>query len=193
MANKIEIRLASFQDSEGVHEIIQHWYNNYFKEDNSQGHMYSENTWSLEDIIRTINESYISIAFDNEKNKVASLYLINTFLEIGNVSKRTLIIDKMVIDKKLPFGRYAYSLAAATHKDYLGLGLNRKVLNHLRRNTAFKYDYFAGIMSYDNYATQKSGKKMGWQYFGDIGIGLLGVIGTTSEKNLQLIEFVPET
>ena len=49
-----------------------------------------------------------------------------------------------------------------------------------------EYEYFIGIMGYDNEATHKSSLKMGWKHFGDVGIGLLAVIGTTEERNDSL-------
>ena len=41
-------------------------------------------------------------------------------------------------------------------------------------------------MSYENIITHKSSLKMGWKHFGDIGIGILAIIGTTEEANNQL-------
>jgi hypothetical protein len=41
-------------------------------------------------------------------------------------------------------------------------------------------------MNYNNTATHKSSLKMGWKHFGDIGFGLLALIGTTEERNDKL-------
>ena len=65
----------------------------------------------------------------------------------------------------------------------MGKGLNTKTLNLLRENLKSEFDYFIGVMGYDNFATHQSSLKMGWKHFGDIGIGLLAVIGTTEEKH----------
>lgn len=181
MENEIVIRKASIKDAEGVFQLLNFWYNNYFNVDKSKGHMYSDVTWSIKDIERTINESVITVAANGEK--IVSFYFINTFLEIGNVAKRIEILNPMIKEGKLPKGRYAFSLAAATDDNYLGKGLNRSTLNLLRELVKDEYDYFTGVMSYDNIPTQKSSIKMGWRHFGDIGIGLLAVIGTTEEKN----------
>jgi hypothetical protein len=184
----IKIRIAEREDSESIYELLHYWYLNYYNEDKSLGHTYSEVTWTLEDIKRTIEESIITVADWN--GKVVSFYLINTFLEIGNVQIRTKIINGLIEKKTLPEGKYAFSLSAATHPDFLRKGLNTKVLNLLKDLSKHKYDFFVGIMAYDNAPTQKSSLKMGWKHFGDIGIGLLAVTGTTEERNLELQKYL---
>jgi hypothetical protein len=65
--------------------------------------------------------------------------------------------------------------------------LNTKTLHLLREIAKDKYDYFVGVMNYHNTATHQSSLKMGWKHFGDAGIGLLAIIGTTEERNKTLI------
>lgn len=179
--NEIIIRIAEPSDTQSLHELLHYWYTNYFTKEDPAGHMFSKITWGLEDIERVIADNMATVAVHGAK--VVSFYFINTFFEIGNVEERISILKPMIAEGKLPQGRYAFSLAAATHRDYLAKGLNRATLNLLRELVKDKYDYFTGIMAYDNLVTQKSSLKMGWRHIGDIGIGLLAVIGTTEENN----------
>jgi hypothetical protein len=109
------------------------------------------------------------------------------FFDTGNLEERKKVVNDLITKKKLPIGTYAFSLLSSTDANYLGRGLNTKTLNLLRQITKDKYDYFVGVMNYNNIATHKSSLKMGWKHFGDIGIGLLAVIGTTEEMNNNLI------
>ena len=131
-----------------------------------------------------ILKSAIAVAVD--EMAVVSYYLLNPLFDTGDLEIRREIINNLIIEAKLPKGRYAYSLQSATDERYLGQGLNRKVLHLLKELANHNYDYFIGIMGYDNVITQKSSLKMGWKHYGDVGIGLLAVIGTTVENHNKL-------
>lgn len=182
MNTEFEIRKAVESDAESLYDIVYYWYEQSKHFDNELGYLKSEIEYSLTDIKKIITESYTTVAICDEK-KVVSFYLINHFLDIGDIEERKVILNKLIENNTLPKGRYGYCLLSSTHKDYTNRGLNRETLNLLRENAKKEYDYFIGVMSYDNFATQKSSLKMGWKHFGDIGIGLLAVIGTTEERN----------
>jgi len=172
MTENIEIRKGFASDLDSLYNLYQYWDENEF---------HFKNKYTKEILLKIILESEIAVAV--HKNEVVSFYFINPFLDIGNVEQRKKIIPQLITEGKIPDGRYAYCLLSATNKDYFGKGLNRETLDLLRYQSKGKYDYFIGIMYYENIATQKSSLKMGWKHFGDIGIGLLAVIGTTEEKN----------
>jgi len=184
MNNLIEIRQAELKDAESLLSLIDFWYKQYFTGNRDMGHLYSKNQYTLEVVKKFITESEVAVAV--YEGTVVSFYLINHFYEIGNIQARKNILHGM-INTKLPAGRYAFALAAATDLNHTGQGLNKKCLNLLKELSKDKYDYFIGIMDYDNVTTQTSSLKMGWKHFGDIGKGLLAVIGTTPDADEQLI------
>ena len=171
----IVIRMAELKDAESLFDLCNYWDENEF---------HFKNKYTKEILVRIIQESEIAVAVHDDV--VVSFYFINPYLDIGNVEKRKIIIPTLINERKLPNGNYAFCLLSATHKDYFGKGLNKKTLELLCEIAKDKYDYFIGIMYYDNIATQKSSLKMGWKHFGDVGIGLLAVIGTTEERNERL-------
>lgn len=59
------------------------------------------------------------------------------------------------------------------------------MINEIRRRKA-TINFFTGIMDYDNETTQTNSLKMGWKRYGNIGIRILAVIGTTDENSNQL-------
>jgi len=166
MKTNIEIRKAVIDDAGNLFNLHKFWI------DNKQ----LKQVYTLSQIQKIITESEAVVAVDN--NKVVSYYFVNPFFETGNVAARKKIIEDKIVNGLLPKGRYAYCLQSATDENYTGQGLNRSVLNLLRNLSKDKYDYFIGVMDYNNIPTQKSSLKMGWKHFGDIGIGLLAVIGT---------------
>ena len=170
MIEDFVIRKAELKDLESLFNLYQYWDENEF---------HFKNKYTKEILLKIISE--IAVAMHNDE--VVSFYFINPFLDIGNLEQRKKIIPQLIKEERLPDGRYAYCLLSATHKDYFGKGLNKQTLNLLRKLSKGDYDYFIGIMYYDNIATQQSSLKMGWKHFGDIGIGLLAVIGTTDERN----------
>ena len=119
-----------------------------------------------------------------------SFYLVNHIFHQNYITQRAAIIQQKINNHQLPNGKYAYTLLASTHPNYLGQGLNTKTLQMLQEINKKRYAYFIGIMGYNNTATHKSSLKMGWRHFGDIGIGLLAIIGTTNEKNDLLDTYV---
>lgn len=176
---------ARTEDATGVLNLINYWYDQFYFGDKAKGHLHSDNRYTKAIIERFINESEVSVAIDNN-NHVVSFYLINHFFDIGNIETRVKVITDMIASGKLPRGRYAYRLAAGTHPSFVGHGLNKRCLNHLKELAKDKYDFFAGVMDYENIATQKSSLKMGWKHFGDIGIGILAITGTTDARNTLL-------
>ena len=184
MLNEFIIRKAEYKDSKGIYTIDQFWYQKYIIGDYSKGYLYLQNNYTLSNIEKIVTESEATVAVEGDK--VVSYYFINPFFETGNIAQRKIIIQNKIEEGFLPNGKYAYSLQSATHEKYTGKGLNRETLNLLRMLAENKYDYLIGVMSYDNIVTQNSSLKMGWKHFGDIGIGILAVIGTTKEKSNQL-------
>lgn len=180
--DNIIISKAEFKDAEGVFELLEYWYNNYIDGDRKLGHLHCTNKYTKAIVERFITESYVSVAKD-EQDKILSFYLINHFFDIGNIQSRIGIVNQMIDENKLPQGRYAFRLAAATDKDFTGRGLNKKCLKYLQELAKSEYDFFIGVMDYDNIATHKSSLRMGWKNIGDIGIGLLAIIGTTELNN----------
>jgi len=179
MTDNIEIRKAKLEDLNSLYSLIEYWDEKVF---------HFENKYTKKILKKIIIDSEIIVAISN--SKVISFYLINPFLDIGNVEHRKKIITKQISENKIPKGRYAYCLLSATHQEYFGNGLNRDALRLLCETAKDEYDYFIGIMYYDNIATQKSSLKMGWRHFGDVGFGLLAIIGTTDEKNLLLDQYI---
>lgn len=173
---EIEIRTALSEDVESFHELHQFWINNKS----------IKQRFSKDELNTIVSNQQAVVAID--KGQVVSYYLVNSFFDTGNVKERENIINQLISNKVLPHGKYALSLQSATNENYFGRGLNTKVLNQLRHISMDKYDFFVGVMAYDNIPTQKSSLKMGWKHFGDIGIGLLAVIGTTEEKNNLLVQ-----
>lgn len=171
MESQIEIRRAELGDLNSLHELHSYWI------DKKQ----IKQVFSHDQLSKIISESNVAVAVDN--SKVVSYYLLNPFFETGNVEERKKIIERLIEEGTLKNGKYAYSLQAGTNPDYTGKGLNRKVLNLLREFSRDKYDYFVGIMPYGNEATEKSSLKMGWGHYGDVGIGMLAVIGTKDNND----------
>ena len=171
----ILIRRAELSDLQSLFDLYEYW-------DEKEFHF--KKKYTKEILKRIIVESEITVAVDYEK--VVSFYLINPFFDIGNVKERKKIIPQLIADEQIPNGRYAFCLLSATHKDYLSRGLNRAALNLLCEIASYKYDYFIGIMYYGNIPTQKSSLKMGWKHYGDVGFGLLAIIGTTEENHKKL-------
>ena len=171
MENEIEIRRAKIDDLQSLHALHSYWI------DKKQ----IKQVFSKDQMKKIILESDVAVAVHN--CKVVSYYLVNPFFETGNVEQRKQIIEGLVSKGTLKEGCYAYSLQAGTDPNYTGRGLNRKVLNLLREFAKDKYDYFIGIMPYGNEATEKSSLKMGWKHYGDVGIGMLGVVATRDENN----------
>lgn len=184
MATEIIIRKAELKDSIGIYTIDQFWYQKYIQGDYSQGYLYLQNNYTLSNIEKIVTESEATVAVEGDK--VISYYFINPFFETGNIAQRKKIIQNKIEEGFLPNGKYAYSLQAATDENYTGRGINRDTLNLLKSIAKDKYDYLIGVMSYENNTTHKSSLKMGWKHFGDIGIGILAIIGTTNETNNQL-------
>ena len=182
MSEGIIIRRSGIMDGQGIYNLHKKWRDNHYNKFNdlvSLDRFLSPYTFEQ---IFTISESgYAAIA--TKESDVISYYFINPFFETGNVAKRKVIIENKIEEGILPKGKYAFSLQSATDEIYTGKGLNREALNYLRGLFKNEYDYFIGVMDYDNTATHKSSLKMGWKHFGDIGIGLLAVIGTTDERN----------
>ena len=166
MENEIVVRRAELIDLNSLHDLHSFWI------DKKQ----IKQVFTPDQLKKIITESDVAVAVHN--SKVVSYYLLNPFFETGNVEQRKEIIKKLIADGILKEGKYAHSLQAGTDPNFTGRGLNRKVLNLLRDFMKEKYDYFIGIMPYGNEATEKSSLKMGWKHYGDVGIGLLAVIGT---------------
>ena len=166
MNPNIEIRKATLNDVGGLFKLHRFWIHQKQLKIN----------FELNQLQKIVLKSEVAVAVDDKK--VVSYYFVNPFFEIGNLEERRKIIENKIAKGILPQGKYAYSLQSATDENYIGQGLSRAVLNLLRNLCKDKYDYFIGVMDYDNFATQKSSLKMGWKHLGDIGIGLLAVIGT---------------
>ena len=185
MSNNITIRQSKKQDAQGILDIYYYWKDCFIDEDPLKRYYVLKNEFTLGQLQRICDEGLATVAVANDV--IASFYFLNPYYDTGNLRERKIVIRELIDRKVLPNGKYAYSLLSSTHKDYQGMGLNNKTLHLLRDLLKLKYDYFVGVMSYDNTATHKSSLKMGWKHFGDIGIGLLAVIGTTDEKNKLLI------
>jgi hypothetical protein len=184
MVEKIEIRKAELKDAKGIIDIYAFWNSSYLDKDKTQKYFALKNSFTLSQIEDITSNGFATVAL--KKDKVISFYFINPYFDTGDLEKRKAIIKKMIDGNELPNGSYAYSLLSSTDKDNTGKGLSNKTLNLLRDNFKDKYDYFIGVMSYDNLNTQQSSLKMGWKHYGDIGFGLLAVIGTTDERNKLL-------
>jgi len=184
MSGEIFIRKAELQDANGIYIIDQFWYKKYIDGDRSNGYLYLKNNYTFPQIEKIVGDGYGTVAIINEQ--VVSYYFINPYFETGNIAERKIIIQDKIAKGILPEGKYAHSLQAATNEKFTGQGLNKKTLNLLKELSKNDYDYFIGIMSYDNIITQKSSLKMGWRHFGDIGFGILAVTGTTEERNDNL-------
>ena len=86
-------------------------------------------------------------------------------MEIFN--QRIEILNEMIKKNKIPKGVYAFRLAAATNENYRGKGLNKKCLDQLRDIAKNKYDFFVGVMDYDNicFHAHRSSLKNGMEAF----------------------------
>lgn len=184
MLEYIEIRIAKPSDAESLIKIYEYWNERFIDGDERKRYFVLKNNFTLPQIEKIIEGGYATVAV--EKNICVSFYFINPFFDTGNLQEREDTINKLISEKKLPPGKYAFSLLSSTDVNYLGNGLNTKTLNLLREIMKDKYDYFVGVMNYNNTATHKSSLKMGWKHFGDIGFGLLAVIGTTEQRNDKL-------
>lgn len=182
--NQIIIRKANIDDAKSISDITDFWVLKGKTNDKDKGYLREKGVYTEIEVSTLIEKSYVIVAAD--KNTIASFYLINNVYHQDLILERKNLIEKKIANEELPFGKYAYSLLAATDERYLGLGLNTKTLNLLKELSQLEYDYFIGVMGYDNIATHKSSLKMGWKHFGDIGNGLLAVIGTTEENNNKL-------
>lgn len=179
----IVIRIAKVEDVEGISYIIDYWVNMGIANEKQSGYLIRP-VYDKEQLKDLAEGGYIIVAANN--TEVCSFYLLNNHFHQELINQRSAIIQEKISNQQLPDGKYAYTLLASTHPNYLGQGLNTKTLNRLRDTYKKEYDYFIGIMGYDNLATHKSSLKMGWRHLGDVGIGLLAVIGTTEEKNILL-------
>ena len=184
MGDNIEIRKAIESDAQGIIDIYYYWKESFIDNDSSKRYFVLKNEFTLEQVQNIARDGYATVAMDG--NIVSSFYFLNPYYDTGNLEERKLAIKELISKDIIPNGHYAYSLLSSTHKDYQGKGLNNKTLQMLRELLKDKYDFFVGIMNYNNTATHKSSLKMGWKHFGDIGIGLLAVIGTTEERNEEL-------
>lgn len=180
----IQIRRATTKDTGGIYEIMEYWHQKYDLDEKSNGYLYLEKQYTFADVARIVKRGYASVAVDGDV--VVSIYFLNDFLETGNVWKRAELIKDKINKGQLPDGKYACSLLAATRVNYTGQGLNRATLHFLKDMLKEEYDYFVGIMEYQNEVTQKSSLKMGWKHYGDVGFGLLAIIGTTEENHNKL-------
>ena len=96
------------------------------------------------------------------------------------------MIDGWVAEGRLPEGRYALTLVSATREGFSGRGFSRATLNQLRGQVAGEFDYFVGVGSLDNTATQRSAARMGWHVVGPALGGVLGVAATTDARDAAL-------
>lgn len=188
MTRPVEIRRAILKDAQDIFQINQFWIREGLNDNKSKGYLREKNGYSISQIQRLISESHVIVASIDDK--VVSFYFINLFFNQDVMVQRNLIIEEKIQSGVLPKGRYALSLLAATDINHLGTGLNARTLNALKELVKDEYDYFVGIMSYDNIATQRSSLKMGWKHFGDAGFGLIAIIGTTDERNSLLDKYV---
>lgn len=185
--DNIEIRNAVKEDALSINRIIQYWVEIGNSDDKSKGYLRPTSIFNYEQLLYLIENNYVTVAATN--SEICSFYLVNKYFHKELIAERNKLIKDKIKVGVLPNGNYAVSLLASSSINHLGKGLNTKTLNLLRENSKSEFDYFVGIMSYDNFATHKSSLKMGWKHFGDIGIGLLAVIGTTDERNTLLDEY----
>jgi len=184
MENIVIIR-AELKDAKAISDITEYWVMKGKVEEKDKGYLREKGIYNEGEIINLINYSLVTVA--KYEGEVVSFYLINNVYHLDLIEERKKLIQDKINNKILPLGRYAYSLLASTDERFLGKGLNTQTLNLLKEIAKDEYDYFIGIMGYDNLATQKSSLKMGWKHFCDVGNGLLAVIGTTEERNDRLI------
>lgn len=177
----ITIRQATINDAQGILDIYHFWKESIIDNDPSKKYYVLKNEFTLDQLKRICNEGLATVAATEDL--VCSFYFENPHYDTGNLQERKNAINKLISNNKLPTGKYAFSLLSSTHNNYQGLGLNNRCLHLLRDILKDSYDYFVGVMNYDKTATHKSSLKMGWRHFGDVGIGLLAVIGTTEAKN----------
>lgn len=180
MNEEIIITNCQQKNIDSLFELYEYW-------DKHEYHFQNPYTYSVfEDLVK--NE-LVSVAL--YKEKVVSFYLLNPTHDVGTLQKRKDKIQELLISNKIPQGKYAFTLLAATHKDFFRKGLNRDTLYHLRSKMKNEYDFFTG-WPYPNFtASIESSKKMGWKYFGNAGFGLIAIIGTTDEKNKLLDTYLP--
>lgn len=187
MEDNIKVRIAIKEDALDIDKIIKYWVEVGNSNDKTKGYLRPSPIFNYEQLLYLIEMRDVTVAANN--SEICSFYLVNRYFHNEIIRERKIIINEKINGGILPNGNYAVSLLASSSDKYLGKGLNAKTLNLLRENLKSEFDFFVGVMGYDNIATHKSSLKMGWKHFGDIGIGLLALIGTTDEKNSLLDEY----
>lgn len=183
---EIIIRKAELKDAKGISEIIDYWVEKGNNNDKKNGYL-RNSLYTLTQIEEIITSGGVTVAVLDQA--VCSFYLLNTSFHQDIIQERTALINDKIANNELPLGKYAVTLLSSTAAGHEGKRLNTKTLILLQELFQSEFDYLVGVMSYDNVATHKSSLKMGWRHFGDIGIGLLAIIGTTEEKNQILDTF----
>lgn len=178
----LTIRTACRDDLDGVLEIVRYWSQVRGADRSERG--YLRHSYTREGLSASVERGWCAVAVEGEH--VVSVYLIHDGVSPEQIETRQALIDELMAEGRLPAGRYALTLVSATREGFSGRGLNRATFTQLRDQVADEFDFFVGIGSADNEATQRSAVRMGWHTVGRVEAGLLGVAATTEAGDARL-------
>ena len=185
---EVAIRTGREEDVNGVLEILHYWSGAQGEEASKQG--YLRHVYAADALRESIRRGWCVIAVAG--SRVLSVYLIHGGVNAEQVETRRRMVRERVAAGRLPEGRYALTLVSATREGFSGRGYSRATFEKLREQVSGEFDYFVGIGSHDNEATQRSAVRMGWSRVGPVEGGVLGIAATTADAEARLKSFVSD-
>lgn len=120
-----------------------------------------------------INVNEIVIAVNG--NDIIGYYLTCSAFETETIKKRKLIVDDLIKKAEIEDVRYSLLTQGVVDLPYMGQGIAKELLKHLKYLVRNKFDYLIGYIDAENIDAKAAHLKSGWVIFAEMSNGCLAM------------------
>lgn len=167
----MEYRQAKLDDCKAILLLNHKYYQAFIDGEKDKG--FIKNKFTHEQIQALIMQNEVVVA--ELDDTIIGYYLTNSIFETEVIKKRKSVVEGLVREGKIKNARYVYLTQAVIDKPYMGNGIAKELLKHLKTIVKDKFDYLIGNIDKENLNAKEAHLKSGWIIFADTESGWLAM------------------